>query len=148
MFLRLGRGVVGHPWRVIGLWVIVAVVVIGFAPKLATTTNEASFLPSHYQSVQALDLQQKAFPNAGAPAAIIVFERADGHALTSADSAQVTAFAARLAAQHVPALGVVQAGAPSSNRLVEAIFVQMPNSSGELTKAQTADLVAYFETLR
>jgi RND superfamily putative drug exporter len=138
MFPRLGRGVVGHPWRVIALWVIVAVVVIGFAPKLATTTNEASFLPSHYQSVQALDLQEKAFPNAAAPAAIVVFERTDGHTLTPADSAKVMAFAVALAARRVPALGAVAAGAPSSNRLVEAVFVQMPNSSGELTKAQTA----------
>ncbi len=138
MGLRLGRVVVGHPWRVIGVWAVVAIVVIGFAPKLATTTNEASFLPSHYQSVQALDLQQKAFPNAAAPAAIVVFERADRQALTPADSAQVTSFAATLVSRPIPTFGAVQAGAPSANRLVQAIFVQMPNSSGQLDKAQTA----------
>jgi RND superfamily putative drug exporter len=79
MFTRLGRLVVGHPWQVIAAWVIAAVAIIGFAPKLATTSNEASFLPSRYQSVQAQNLQQKAFPAAAAPAAIIVFERADGN---------------------------------------------------------------------
>jgi RND superfamily putative drug exporter len=47
MFRQLGRAVVEHPWRVIGLWVLFAAVVIGFAPKLATTSDEASFLPSH-----------------------------------------------------------------------------------------------------
>ena len=137
MFLRLGWAVVGHPWRVIGLWVIVAVAIIGLAPKLATTTNEASFLPAHYQSVQAQDLQQKAFPNAAAPAAIAVFERSDGHPLTAADSAKVAAIATGLASEHIPTLTTVQAGPPSPNRLVQTISVQMPNSQGQLTKAQT-----------
>ena len=137
MFLRLGRAVVGHPWRVIGLWVLVAVAVIGLAPKLTTTTNEASFLPSHYQSVEAQDLQQKAFPNAAPPAAIIVFERADGHPLTAVDSAKVLSVGNVLGSRHIPTLGAFQAGPPSANRLVQAISVQMPNSSGQLTKAQT-----------
>lgn len=39
MFTRLGRLVVGHPWQVIAAWVIAAVAIIGFAPKLATTSN-------------------------------------------------------------------------------------------------------------
>jgi RND superfamily putative drug exporter len=138
MFLRLGRAVVGHPWRVIGAWVVIAAVVIGFAPKVATTSDETSFLPSHYQSVQAQDLQQKAFPNAATPAAIVVFERADGHALTRSDSAKVGSVATTLASRHIPTLGVFEAGPASSNRLVQAVYVQMPNSSsGQLTQAQT-----------
>ena len=137
MFLQLGRGVVGHPWRVIGVWVVAAVAIIGLAPKLATTTNEASFLPAHYQSVQAQDLQQKAFPNAAAPAAIVVFERSDGQPLTAADSAKVAAIATGLASEHIPTLTTVQAGPLSANRLVQTISVQMPSSQGQLTKAQT-----------
>ncbi len=136
MFTRLGRLVVGHPWRVIAAWVIAAVAIIGFAPKLATTSNEASFLPSHYQSVQAQNLQQKAFPAAAAPAAIIVFERADGHPLTAADSAEVASAAASLAARHIPAVSAIEAGPPSANRLIQTIAVQMPDSAGNLTGTQ------------
>jgi len=72
MFFRLGRGVVRHPWLVIGIWIVAAVAIIGLAPKLATSSSESSFLPSHYQSVQAQNLQQSAFPAAAAPGAIVV----------------------------------------------------------------------------
>ncbi|MDA8268820.1 MAG: MMPL family transporter [Actinomycetota bacterium] len=137
MFQRLGKGVVGHPWRVIGLWVLAAAAIIGLAPKLSTTTNEASFLPSSYQSVQAQDLQRTAFPNAATPAALVVVERADGRPLTAADSASVHALAAKLASDHIPTLSVIQTGAPSANGLVQAIAVQMPNAQGQLSAAQT-----------
>jgi RND superfamily putative drug exporter len=110
--------------------------VIGFAPKLTTTSSEVSFLPSHYQSVQAQDLQEKAFPDAGAPAAIVVFERADGKALSANDSAIVARVASQLASKHIPTLGFIAAGPASPNRLVQTIGVQMPNSSGQLTQAQ------------
>jgi RND superfamily putative drug exporter len=48
MFFRLGRGVVRHPWLVIGIWVVAAVAIVGLAPKLASSSSESSFLPSHY----------------------------------------------------------------------------------------------------
>jgi putative drug exporter of the RND superfamily len=136
MFTRLGRLVVGHPWRVIAAWVIAAIAIIGFAPKLATTSNEASFLPSHYQSVQAQDLQQKAFPVGAAPAAVVVFERADGQLLTAAGSAKIDSVAASLAGRDIPAISAVQAGPASANRLVQTIGVQMPDSAGNLTTTQ------------
>ncbi|MGH9917555.1 MAG: hypothetical protein ACRD6W_01580 [Nitrososphaerales archaeon] len=59
-----------HPWRVIALWLVAAVgavAAVGLAPKVTTTSNEVSFLPSHHQSVQAARLQKKAFPEAAAP---------------------------------------------------------------------------------
>jgi hypothetical protein len=51
VFAALGQLVTRHPWRVIGAWIIVAVAVIATAPKLPTTSNEASFLPSSYESI-------------------------------------------------------------------------------------------------
>ena len=136
MFFRLGRSVARHPWRVIGAWVVAAIAVIGLAPKLATTSNEASFLPNHYQSVEAQDLQQKAFPTASAPAAVVVFERTDGKALSTGDSAKVEAISSQLESHHIPTLGAVTTGRPSPNRLVQTIDVQMPGSSGQLSNAQ------------
>ena len=80
MFAAVGRFVVRHPVWVIVAWVVAAVGVIGFAPTLTATTDEAAFLPSHYESIRAAQLQQQAFPQAATPAAIIVFERRDGAA--------------------------------------------------------------------
>ena len=136
MFVGLGRGVVRHPWRVIGLWALAAVVVIGLAPKLATTTNEASFLPSHYQSVEAQQLQKRAFPKAAAPAAIVVVERADGRPLTAADAARVDAIGTALAARHLPTIAAVENGPTSPNRLVQTISIEMPNAAGQLSTRQ------------
>ncbi len=102
MFAGVARFVVRHPIWVIVVWVVAAVVVIGFAPKLTSTDDEASFLPTHYESIQAINLQQKAFPQAATPAAIIVFERADGGKLTDADSAKVVAIAKRCRRRRSP----------------------------------------------
>jgi putative drug exporter of the RND superfamily len=137
MFSRLGRGVVRHPWVVIGIWVVAAVAIIGLAPKLGSSTSESSFLPSHYQSVQAQNLQQSAFPTAAAPGAIVVFERADGGKLTAADSSLVDDIASKLAADHIPTLSTMQAGPPSANKLIQTISIQIPNVNGDLTTAQT-----------
>ena len=137
MFVRLGRGVVRYPWLVIGIWIVAAVAIIGLAPKLATSSSESSFLPSHYQSVEAQNLQQSAFPGAAAPGAIVVFERPDGGKLTAADSALVDNIARKLAADHIPTLGSVQAGPPSANKLIQTISIQIPDASGQLTTAQT-----------
>src|ERR1700728_2981070 len=137
MFFRLGRGVVRHPWLVIGIWIVAAAAIIGLAPKLASSSSESSFLPSHYQSVQAQNLQQSAFPAAAAPGAIVVFERADAGQLTAADASLVHGIAGKLAADHIPTLGTMQAGPPSANKLIQTISVQIPNASGQLTTAQT-----------
>ena len=137
MFFRLGRGVAARPWVVIGVWVAAAVAIVGFAPKLSTTANETNFLPSHYQSIQADHLQKKAFPTDATPALIVVFEEANGGPLSAGGSAAVDRIASRLAADHIPTLGVVRAAPPSTNRLVETIGIQMPDAQGQLSDAQT-----------
>jgi putative drug exporter of the RND superfamily len=128
---------VRYPWRVIGLWVLAAIAIITLAPKLSSTTNEASFLPSHYESIQAQNLQKSAFPTAAAPAAIIVLERADGRPLTTADSARVAAISKKLAGAHVKDVTALQAGPPSGNKLLQTIAVQMPATSNPADTSQT-----------
>jgi RND superfamily putative drug exporter len=137
VFARLGRLAANHPWRVIAVWIIAAIAVIGFAPGLSSTTDEASFLPNSYESIQANNLQESAFPQAAAPAAIIVFERADGAALTAADSATVSSIAAKLQASHVADVTALQVGQPSANKLIQTIGVQMPTENDPQDTHQT-----------
>jgi RND superfamily putative drug exporter len=151
LFAWLGRAVVRHPWRVIALWVVAAAAVILTSPGLPTTSNESSFLPKNYESIRAMDLENKAFPQTGnvtGAAAIIVFSRADGGQLTAADSAQVAAITKTLDAKHIPGIVSVTAGPESANRLVRSAMVAMPNSvvngsgnaSDNAIKALRADL--------
>jgi putative drug exporter of the RND superfamily len=150
-FAALGRMVVRHPWRVIALWVVAAVAVIATAPALPTTTNESSFLPSSYESIQAANLQDQAFPQAGsvtADAAIVVFARADHGKLTSADSAKVASVAAALNARHIKNILGVTASPVSANGLIQTALVSMNNSvvnadnndSGDAVKVLRADI--------
>ncbi|OHV56823.1 MMPL family transporter [Pseudofrankia sp. BMG5.36] len=137
MFAALGRFVVRRRWWVIAAWVVAAVAIVASAPKLKSTSDEASFLPSHYESIQAQNVQQEAFPQAATPAAIVVLERADGAALTAADSAKVAEIGAALTAAKVPNVTAVQTGKPSPNKLIQTIGVQMTELSGANDKRQS-----------
>jgi RND superfamily putative drug exporter len=137
LFARLGSLVAHRPWRVIAAWVVAAIVVIGFAPHLSSTTDEASFLPGHYESIQAQNLQESAFPQAAAPAAIIVLERADGGPLTASDSASVQALAGKLKQANIPDVTALQVGQPSPNRLIQTVGVQMPTENDPQDTHQT-----------
>jgi len=141
VFAGIGRFVVRRPIWVIVAWVIAAAAVIGFAPKLTATTDEASFLPSHYESIQAAAIQQKAFPQAATPAAIIVAERRDGKPLTAQDSATITAFGRALGAQGIPNVTGVVTPPPSANKLVQIIAVQMTPQTGPNDKRQSDAVV-------
>jgi RND superfamily putative drug exporter len=151
LFAWLGRAVVRHPWRMIALWVVAAAAVILTSPGLPTTANESSFLPRDYESIRAIALQDRAFPQAGhvtSAAAIIVFSRADGGKLTAADSAKVTAIAKTLADGHIHNIASITAGPASPNRLVQTAMVAMPstvangsgNAAADAVKALRADI--------
>ncbi|WP_051174857.1 MMPL family transporter [Nocardia exalbida] len=147
MFARLGAVVVHNPWKVIGLWLLLTIAVVAAAPELKSTTDQSAFLPSHYESIQALELQQKAFPDSSAPAAIIVFAREDGTPLTDADAASVVSIGNDLRNAQIKDVIGMQPTPPSENRLIQIIAVQMtkvtnPNDTtqGEAVKALRAKL--------
>ncbi|GLW70624.1 putative membrane protein [Kitasatospora phosalacinea] len=89
MFHRLGHFVVKRAWWVIAAWVIGMIAIAATAPKISAQTDEASFLPKHYESIQAAELQEKAFPTSFTPSAYALFERNDGGALTEKDKADI-----------------------------------------------------------
>jgi len=83
-----------------------------------------------------------------ADAAIIVFARADGGKLTTADSAKVSSVAAELNARHIKNILSVTAGPASPNKLVQTALVAMNNdvlngtstAAGDAIKVLRADI--------
>ncbi|MBT2430526.1 MMPL family transporter [Streptomyces sp. ISL-112] len=96
MFRGIGRFSVNRPWLVIVLWLVATAALIALAPQLKPTNDQAEFLPSDYESVRAVQVQQDAFPQSRQPSAIGVFQRTDGGELTDADKKAVGEVAAGL----------------------------------------------------
>ncbi|MCF2527363.1 MMPL family transporter [Yinghuangia soli] len=138
MFGRLGRLVVHNPWKVIGLWVLAAVVLVAFAPKLSDITDQdtASFLPSKYESAQAAELAEAQFPQSQDQLAQIVVKRADGAPLTEADVARTQEILTQVGAQTVvptdPQVGDVTSVSPalvSPNRQIAVATATIKGSA-------------------
>ena len=89
MFAFLGRLASRRPWFVIGAWVVITVLLVLFAPKVDSTTDQADFLPDKYESIKAYSLIDTAFPEQQDSGATIVFDRTDGDPLTEADVAEI-----------------------------------------------------------
>lgn len=96
MFAALGRFVTRFRWYVIAAWGLVAFLVATTAPALESTQDNSEFLPDHYESIQALELQEDKFSDAFSPGAILVIEREDGGKLTADDQAEVATLATDL----------------------------------------------------
>ena len=57
MFGALGRLASQRPWWVIAGWIVFVGVVVALAPPFKATQDQAEFLPSHYESIKAFELQ-------------------------------------------------------------------------------------------
>ena len=125
MFKALGRFVVGHRWLVIIGWLVAGAAVIGYAPSLTTTSDQAEFLPKHYESIQAQKIQEKAFPTGFSPSAIVVFTREDGKPLDKADSAEVAKVGEALKAKKYEKVEQVITAPPSPHKKVQTVMVSM-----------------------
>jgi RND superfamily putative drug exporter len=129
--------VVHHPWWVILGWIVAAAAIIALSPGLTSTTDESSFLPNHYESIQAANVQAKAFPQAFTPAAIMVFERQDGSALSDQDAAKVAEVTTSLSGKQIAGVQQIVATPPSTNKLVQTAAVAMAQPKGPADKTQT-----------
>ncbi|MGF7229269.1 MAG: MMPL family transporter [Candidatus Saccharibacteria bacterium] len=116
MLGKFGDFITKWRWIVIAVWIVAAGVIINFSPKLSdvSSTDQSSFLPSHYQSIQAQNIQQKYFNTSSGASAIIVFKRADGQALTATDHAKISSVIAAVKSAHLPKVK----GASTSNQMV------------------------------
>ncbi|HEU5161409.1 MAG TPA: MMPL family transporter [Streptosporangiaceae bacterium] len=131
MFGRLGRTVVRHPWWTIVAWLVAAIAIIAFSPKISeiTKADQGSFLPSKYESVQAIEVAKKAYPDRdeNTQSALVVVKRSDGRPLTQADSAKVGQVAQGLRDEHIATVTNVLSGpgTVAPNRSVQLINVTL-----------------------
>ncbi|QMU68627.1 MMPL family transporter [Streptacidiphilus sp. P02-A3a] len=141
MFHRIGRTVVRHPIWTIVTWIVAAVVIFLTAPALASNSNESSFLPTSYESIQAMNLQQDAFPAAFTPAAEVLFQRADGQPFTAADKALISQVTTELGQKKIDQVQAVIPGMYSKDGKYDLALVKMNSADtgqpSQNTAAQT-----------
>jgi RND superfamily putative drug exporter len=103
MLNKLGSFIARNRWWVIATWVIVSVAITAFAPKLSsvTSSDQTSFLPSKYESVQAQKIAEKAFPQSNDDTEILLVKRKDGGKLTAADRQAIPALSDKLQAANI-----------------------------------------------
>lgn len=148
MFSLLARIVTRHPWYVIGAWIVVAAAVIATAPKLDSTTNEADFLPSHYESIRAIDLQLQAFPDRQDIGAIVVLDRTDGEPITDADAVVAAGVAEKIGSELPDSFVGSIAAPPSENRLVQTIVIGLASDVDPFGTAILDDVKELRETVQ
>lgn len=110
-------------------WLLFVVVVVAFAPAFKATQDQADFLPRHYESIKAAELQAEAFPQQTSPGAIVVFDREDGGKLTEADTAAVQQAADAVGGELGPAFDGIQVTPPSENGLVQIVVVGLSDDT-------------------
>jgi RND superfamily putative drug exporter len=132
MFDRLGSFVVRRAWWVIAGWLVAAVAIIGLSPSLSdiTSADQGSFLPESYESVQALKLADRAFPQQAISTATVVVKRVDGQPLTATDEARIGQFADALRSKGIPHTSGYQTGpdaiAPDKSIQLVAVGLEAP----------------------
>ncbi|MEV7813046.1 MMPL family transporter [Streptomyces flaveolus] len=139
MFRRIGNAVVRHPIWTIVAWLIAAVAIVATAPTLPSNSDESSFLPKSYESIQAAQLQEKAFPSAFTPSAIVLYQRTDGGKLSAADLRDVTRITSELGEKHIDQVQKVVPGRPSKDGRYDLTLVQMDSkTAGQPKQADAA----------
>jgi putative drug exporter of the RND superfamily len=109
MFAFIARIVVGHPWRVIAGWLVVAVAIIVFSPDLEdhTSGNNQDFLPTSFESIQAQDLGNEYFPATSGATGTLVVSRTDGAAMSPTDQQAAIGLATTLQNEKIPGVTAV-----------------------------------------
>ena len=143
MLNKLGNFIVRNRWWVIAIWIVVSVAITLFTPKLSevTSSDQTSFLPSKYESVQAQKIGEKAFPQSKNDTELLVVKRTGGGKLTGSDQTAVQNLANNLQAAGVHKVASVQTSSQLVSHDGTAQMVQV-GIDGQATGGQAdVDLV-------
>jgi len=101
--------IVAKRWWIVGAWVVAAVLIVILSPSLSSieSTDQSSFLPSNYESVQASVVAKQFSSQSSAPTDIIVFKNKAGTKLSAADSTAITTVITTLNADHISKVATV-----------------------------------------
>ncbi|NUS73934.1 MAG: MMPL family transporter [Corynebacteriales bacterium] len=125
MFKSIGRLVVGRPWLTILAWVIAAAVLVLSAPTVEPSNDQSDFLPSKYEGVRAVKVQEEAFPDNKGETALVVAIRKDGQALTEPQQAEINQLASTLDGKKIDHITAVRPDMVSPNGKVQTLAIQL-----------------------
>lgn len=136
VFDHIAQFVVCHRRLVIAAWLVVAIAIIPFTPKLGDVTNsdEASFLPHSYESSRADRLAEEAFPEQSGASAVLVFKRKDGKTLTATDRRISARTAGAVSADGIDRVKSIRTGVSeqlSPDGRIQLAQVSFTGTSGE-----------------
>ncbi|MDJ0336219.1 MMPL family transporter [Salinibacterium sp. G-O1] len=145
LLYRLGRFAYRRPWRILGVWLLLIVGVLGGGIALGGQTQESFVIPGT-ESQDALDRLEAVFPSVAGASATAVVVAPDGSSIVEEKAA-----IGRLVAAISDVTGVDSALSPFSEYAGNAISsggdmaiirVQLVGPSADVTDATIADLKA------
>jgi RND superfamily putative drug exporter len=145
LLYRLGRFSFRHPWRILAVWLILMIGILGGGLALGGKTNDSFAIPGT-ESQNAIDRLEAVFPSAAGAAAQIVVEVPKG---ASIENQPYRGAIAELVAKAAKVPGVDSASSPfgkyasdavSSNKTAAIIAVQFKDQQENVTPASLTDL--------
>ena len=140
---RLGRNCARHPFRVIGVWLVVAASVVALQRTLGGKFNDSFRVPG-VESQHAVDVLKERFPSQGGLGARIVFHTNTGR-LDDASHKPIVEQARRTLATGHAVAGVTDPFAPQSEAVSAdgtTAYVDVAYSVDKLTVTQLNDATA------
>src|SRR5665213_1308580 len=103
MMHDLGNFIVKRRWSVLLAWLVAAIIIVGFSPKLSSieSDNQTSFLPSNYESVRAGKVADHFSAHSQSATDTIVFKNSSGSVLSSSQQQTVSKVVRAVDAQHL-----------------------------------------------
>ncbi len=145
LLYRLGRFSFRHPWRILAVWLILMIGMLGGGVALGGKTNDSFAIPGT-QSQNAIDTLEAVFPSAAGASAQIVVEAPKG---TSVENQPYRGAIATLVSRASKVTGVDSASSPfgkyasdavSKNKTTAIIAVQFKGQQQDVTAASLTDL--------
>ena len=90
LLYRLGRSAARHPWRMIGAWLLVAIVAVGLNSMVGGPVTDQVKVPGT-ETQKAVDLLNARFPSRGGSSGQVVFAAKDGDITDPVDRATIAA---------------------------------------------------------
>jgi RND superfamily putative drug exporter len=129
---RLGRFAAGHPWRVLGAWLVVAVLVIGASETVGGDLTDEFALPGS-DSQQAIDLLTEAqSDSAGLTAEVVVTPPGDGSFVDSPEALAGLVEVQEMAAALPNVIGVTNPGSMLSQGPESAVASGSVSPDGQI----------------